>query len=1027
MKTAARAGLWVGSATGLVLWPVELTHVWSLLPQPLERLLFAAQLLVVLGCACSVFGVLLFVTGAWLTRRASERRWLFDLYVTALASPAAWALSVLVFSGGSMSDLSLRPLLTVLVFSVLVASAFGATRLARVLVERIRSRAVPDALLAAIGAVLAASIGLSYWADATLYRRLYAYLHAALSVATVLGVGLLVALGAVRFAPRWRPSSRATTALAGALLAAALLTRLTFGLNQDARYAAYEATAIERNVLVLVRGVVGSPEVHPRRRAATRPAPAPSRDGSLPVLAGANLVLITIDALRADRLGAYGYRRRPTPRFDALGRQGVLFERAYAPVPHSSFSISSLHTGTPLHAVISMAEPEADETGRERVARRPTLADVLRAQGYLTAAFYTSGIFHTDGDRLNVYNDSRFGFESADRVSRLGPEMTDRVIQQLDEIVARGEPKFFVWAHYFDPHEPYLPATYGASPSDRYDGEIAIVDREISRLVDHLRRALDRPTIVVVTADHGEEFREHGGAYHGSSLYDEQIRVPLLLLVPGLDPQRVAAPVGLVDVAPTLLRLVGVDPPATMRGGDLRLLWHGTPVDRPSPVFATVMQKKMVLSWPFKLICDLRYNIFELYDLAHDPGETTNLYDRDRRTARRLLGEVYAWLDQLRIEHSGDPGDPRLRALALARVGDRRAAEPLRSLVLDPAADAPTRAEAARMLGAIDDWDAVPALSSAMRDGSPLVTLHAAASLARFGQQAAREFLAPFLYSEERTERILAARGLGLLGDRRAVSGLLEALGAEDLEVRREAIKRLGELGDARAVEPLLELLAEYRTRYLVAQALGLIGDRRAVAPLHDLLSIDDHTDVRTHIVQALGRIGDARVLETVVRIARDEPEVTTGAESAIRLGAIGRGLAFGTDAAPGRPALGEGVSDCRRVEPRRPYEYRQETTCAVAGRSGRLTIVLPDPAPQAAVGLLGVRAEDRGPRAVRVLWNGREVLNGGLRPAWQDLRFSLDRAALRPGANPVELLFSGAAGADAPVARIDHLLVLPR
>src|SRR5207245_5056344 len=139
---------------------------------------------------------------------------------------------------------------------------------------------------------------------------------------------------------------------------------------------------------------------------------------------------------------------------------------------------------------------------------------------------------------------------------------------------------------------------------------------EVGRLLDYVHGAVERPTIVVVTADHGEEFHEHGGAYHGSSLYDEQVRVPLFFVVRGLAARRVGPPVDLVDLAPTILGLLRVEAPGRMRGHDLRPLLAGVAPTWRAPVFATVMQKKMIVVWPYKLVADLRYGLFELYDRA---------------------------------------------------------------------------------------------------------------------------------------------------------------------------------------------------------------------------------------------------------------------------------------------------------------------------------------------------------------------------------------------------------------------------
>src|SRR5262249_29552298 len=153
---------------------------------------------------------------------------------------------------------------------------------------------------------------------------------------------------------------------------------------------------------------------------------------------------------------------------------------------------------------------------------------------------------------------------------------------------------------------------------ERYDSEVAFVDRQLGRLVAALER-LDRPVVLVLTADHGEEFKEHGGWYHGSSVYEEQVRVPLIVVAPGLGPRVVRQPVELVDVAPTVMGLLGQAAPPSLRGDDLGAALLGGGEAR--PIFAEVDTRRMVADERWKLIHDVRRDTWELYDLDADPGE----------------------------------------------------------------------------------------------------------------------------------------------------------------------------------------------------------------------------------------------------------------------------------------------------------------------------------------------------------------------------------------------------------------------
>src|SRR5262249_7616356 len=154
------------------------------------------------------------------------------------------------------------------------------------------------------------------------------------------------------------------------------------------------------------------------------------------------------------------------------------------------------------------------------------------------AALYTNGVFFTEGERLAVYRDRNFGFRRADHVDRRANDQAEAAMRELDDVARRGAPPTFLWVHFFDTHEPYAGA--GATSLARYDGAVRAVDAAVGRLLDHAARTLGRGVVVALTADHGEEFGEHGGVYHGSTLYEEQVRVPLVVVAPGVPPGRVA-------------------------------------------------------------------------------------------------------------------------------------------------------------------------------------------------------------------------------------------------------------------------------------------------------------------------------------------------------------------------------------------------------------------------------------------------------------------------------------------------------
>ena len=334
----------------------------------------------------------------------------------------------------------------------------------------------------------------------------------------------------------------------------------------------------------------------------------------------AHVLVITIDALRADHLGCYGYKRPTSPYLDQLARSAWLFERAYTTAPHSSHALSSLWTGQAVHARI---------LARSSLPAR-TLPALMAEAGYHTAAFFIDGIFYTDRSAFERYADRRFDFNRYDQTPRNAEALTDAVLGEMTRTVARGEPSSLFWAHYFDVHAPYRRTRFGHQDIDRYDSEIAYVDAALRRLIDGARARLHRNLLVVITADHGEAFGEHGQYYHGSALYDEQTRVPLVVQGPDLAPRRVSDSASLIDLGPTILNSVGIPVPDDLPGRDLL----SEPARAPAAV-STVGYKRAVVRYPHKLIHEPRWSTLELYNIQRDPGERRNLADeRPQLTAK---------------------------------------------------------------------------------------------------------------------------------------------------------------------------------------------------------------------------------------------------------------------------------------------------------------------------------------------------------------------------------------------------------
>ncbi len=290
-----------------------------------------------------------------------------------------------------------------------------------------------------------------------------------------------------------------------------------------------------------------------------------------------NIILITLDTTRADRMGFLGSKGGLTPNLDAMARQGVVFERAYASAPLTPVSHATIFTGTypQFHTVTDFARPLP--------SLLPSLPEVLQKSGYATAAFVGSLIldprtgFAPGFDRGFEVFDAGYRMKRGkqeDRyqtMERRAMEVVKRANDWIDQR-PKGKP-FFLWVHVYDPHTPYEPpAPYDRRFKDPYDGEIAYTDAAMGKLLRHLRlRGLYQGALIAVMSDHGESLGDHGEQMHGIFLYEETIHVPLLFKLPGmaLAGRRVPQRVRLLDVAPTLLHMLSLPPAPTFQGESL--------------------------------------------------------------------------------------------------------------------------------------------------------------------------------------------------------------------------------------------------------------------------------------------------------------------------------------------------------------------------------------------------------------------------------------------------------------------------
>ena len=405
------------------------------------------------------------------------------------------------------------------------------------------------------------------------------------------------------------------------------------------------------------------------------PAPASAR----------HLVLVTIDTLRADRLGCYGYTAAATPQLDRLAAEGALAPQAMAHVPLTRPSHASLLTG--LHPA---EHGLRDNVSPPLAAGVPTLAETLKAAGFRTAAFVSSIVLSSQSGLSRGFDTYSDRFEAGGDDARFLNTIQKRGDGATGEAVAwlRGAPegRLFLWLHLYDPHDPYEPPEpYASRFADRpYDGEVAWSDELVGRLRAALEaRGLLDQTLVVVTSDHGEGLGEHGETTHGFFAYETTLRVPLIFRGPGVKPGgRLGVTARGVDVLPTALEMLAVSPPATPApaGRSLAPALRGQPMPD-EPAYAESLLPLLHFGWSdLRVLRDGRWKYIqaprpELYDLTRDPGETDNRAAAEPARAEALRNALGRRLAQeraagtVRADASSVPPDLLEKLGALGYLG----------------------------------------------------------------------------------------------------------------------------------------------------------------------------------------------------------------------------------------------------------------------------------------------------------------------------------------------------------------------
>ncbi len=362
-----------------------------------------------------------------------------------------------------------------------------------------------------------------------------------------------------------------------------------------------------------------------------------------------NVVLITIDTLRADHLGCYGYKQIKTPNIDGLAADSSRFERAYTVVPVTLPSHTAMLTGT-----YPMLSGMHDFSANKLSPQQGTMATVLKQAGYATGAVVASAVLDSRfglNQGFDFYYDhfdfSRLEEANLDEMERPGNVVAD---QALDWLGKNSQKKFFLWMHLYDPHYPYRPPEpysreYASQP---YDGEIAFADEQVGRLLRFLKdKGLYQNTVIVLSGDHGESLGEHGEKTHGFFIYNVTMHVPLIIHLPGKPAtQTVADPVSLVDLMPTVLAATGLDIPSQVQGRSLLSALRGEKIDRDRTLYGETFLPRLHFNWSeLRGAENAKYHFIdaprpELYDLTKDPGELRNLFPEKKAVAEEMRAKL---------------------------------------------------------------------------------------------------------------------------------------------------------------------------------------------------------------------------------------------------------------------------------------------------------------------------------------------------------------------------------------------------
>ncbi|TFG53267.1 MAG: tetratricopeptide repeat protein, partial [Candidatus Aminicenantes bacterium] len=397
-----------------------------------------------------------------------------------------------------------------------------------------------------------------------------------------------------------------------------------------------------------------------------------------------NVILITVDTLRADRVGCYGAVRVATPTMDAFAARGIRYERAIAQTPLTLPSHTTIMTGT-----LPVYHGVRDNGGFIVPSELVTMAETFKAKGYDTAAFVAAYVLDSKwglGQGFDTYFDkfdlSRYEKISLGEVQRPANEVIDEALLWLE---TKKDGKFFAWIHLYDPHTPYDPPEPFKSeyPRNPYLGELAFTDTQLARLSDYLdRNGLRDNLFLILAADHGESLGEHQETTHGFFIYQTALHVPLIVVTPftGLQGVTSRETVGLVDVMPTVCEMAGIPIPAEVQGSSLVPSFFRQGAEKARLAYAESYYPRYHYGWSeLRSVQDGRFKLIlapvpELYDLGLDPGEVKNLVYLEKQVFEDLSARAETLINEagrnaLEVDISKVDEETREKLAALGYIG----------------------------------------------------------------------------------------------------------------------------------------------------------------------------------------------------------------------------------------------------------------------------------------------------------------------------------------------------------------------